>query len=1503
MKKVWSGIICCALMLLVLALVPVNALAADVPTRAEWLQELVDVFQMSVENEEEYPDNYFSDLSASSSYYKDVLLTVEFGVIDIEAGDPIYPDDPLTREFAAQTLNYCLGFQVGEEGPDSSLYSDYSSVTYKEDVQIAISRGWFSLIGGKFEPQREVTTNEKEAMLDDARTVLVQGENISSDGEAVFADYVIEVPDSAIIYGGSSEDEVVIENWNGTISVGDVFAVWYLGLPMVYTADAVSASDDAIVVTVSDAPDDSIISASVKREAVPLDLEHAVPSQETVTVVMDNGETLTFGPVEVEYEAPQATRSSKAIKLDDNKLKFSRQVTIGNGVGGNLNCSLSNAYLDYTISSRNSYYYFVVYGDMTNSASVTFDVMQMTGNGVATHLPLAHYGIQGCSFDLFMDINVKGQITYSVEGDLTIGFEYSNGYGRIIKSFTKTNSSILAELDLSALLTASADLNLLKQVTAYAQAQVGPVANFKYAHFQEGTPHTCVTEQAYLYAGGYMEVHIKPLRYDYHKDFTLYDLKNSPLRIYHHWEDDIQVDSCTRGLDTGVDYITPYGSRYYTSGQRDATTGGSGGVATPVWSYTVDGDGNATITGFSGSVSALMIPETIDGYPVIAIGDGAFKNKTSLRSVLIPNSVTTIGNTAFSGCSNLRSVMLSRNLISLGYQAFLKCTSLASIEIPASLEKTTTKTAYYGPFNGCSALTDVRFEEGTTKVVNHLFYNCTGLREIDIPNTVTEIGNSAFNRCSNLEKVVMPDTVTSIARNAFYECTTLSNVTLSKSLTSLGYHAFASCTSLASIEIPASLEKTTTDTTYYGPFNGCSALTDVRFEEGTTKVVNHLFYNCTGLREIQIPDTVSEIGNSAFNRCTNLEKVVIPDSVTLIGNKAFYECTNLDNIVIPESITIINESTFYDCTSLASISLPDGITVIDSAAFYGCTYLESIVIPSQVTKINSNTFNGCTALTKVTLPDGLTAIDSSAFNGCTSLHDIAFGKSLKTIGSSAFKGCTALEEIALPEGVSSIGANAFQECTGLTSFTMPDTVTSLGTYAFQKCTSLTDITLSEGLTTIPSYAFANCTSLVEITIPKGVTTINDHAFYQDTKLAKITVPQTVTTVSTDNVVSYPTRTTVYGCAGSYAETWANSKKMTFVDISSAMTGVKLANGSDVLYMVKGATVAPDFAYTPADTTDVVTMTSGNTKVVTVSRNLLTAKTIGEAVITVTSSNGLTYQFTAIVSEKLDLQFESNGVTVVAPAESVESDVQFKADEISPESITVDPSAAPELTIAKAYDIYFEKDGERVQPEDEVTVSIPVPAGVDGTKCKVYYVDEDGTLTDMKAAFSSGYLVFVSDHFSIYAVVEENDAAGHTITLTDYTKGKATITGVEDGGSYSGETPFTVTCDKACAVLCSTDGGQNYTRLTGTGSGNSYSFTVNVDQEMIIAIAIKGDVTLDGELKNQDVTIMKAAYLGKRTVTALRTMVADVNGDGELKNQDVTKTKAAFLGKTTLSWDL
>ena len=74
-----------------------------------------------------------------------------------------------------------------------------------------------------------------------------------------------------------------------------------------------------------------------------------------------------------------------------------------------------------------------------------------------------------------------------------------------------------------------------------------------------------------------------------------------------------------------------------------------------IFSYSTAGS-NATVTGLnssSSSSSSVIIPSTVTNssttYNVVAIGDDAFKNKTTITTVVIPNSVTSIGTDAFSG--------------------------------------------------------------------------------------------------------------------------------------------------------------------------------------------------------------------------------------------------------------------------------------------------------------------------------------------------------------------------------------------------------------------------------------------------------------------------------------------------------------------------------------------------------------------------------------------------------------------------------------------------------------------------------------------------------------------------------------------------------------------------------------------------------------------------------------------------------------------------------------
>ncbi len=101
--------------------------------------------------------------------------------------------------------------------------------------------------------------------------------------------------------------------------------------------------------------------------------------------------------------------------------------------------------------------------------------------------------------------------------------------------------------------------------------------------------------------------------------------------------------------------------------------------------YTVSGN-QATITGFvnESNLGDVTIPNTIGGYPVVAIGAQAFQDCTSLTGVVIPNSVTIIGNNAFDYTS-LVSVIIPESVTRLGTGVFQDCRLLEVVQWPKSL--------------------------------------------------------------------------------------------------------------------------------------------------------------------------------------------------------------------------------------------------------------------------------------------------------------------------------------------------------------------------------------------------------------------------------------------------------------------------------------------------------------------------------------------------------------------------------------------------------------------------------------------------------------------------------------------------------------------------------------------------------------------------------------------------------------------------------------------------
>ena len=184
--------------------------------------------------------------------------------------------------------------------------------------------------------------------------------------------------------------------------------------------------------------------------------------------------------------------------------------------------------------------------------------------------------------------------------------------------------------------------------------------------------------------------------------------------------------------------------------------------------------------------STYTIPQGI-----ISIGDGAFFDNSSLKSITIPDSVISIGDWAFSSCDSLTSITIPDSVTSIGDYAFSWCKSLTSITIPDSVTSIGDEA-----FSSCSSLTSVNIPDSVTSIGDSAFYSCDSLTSVSIPDSVTAIGNRAFYSCDSLTSVSIPNSVTAIGDRAFYYCDSLTSVSIPNSVTSIGDYAFGDCSNL-----------------------------------------------------------------------------------------------------------------------------------------------------------------------------------------------------------------------------------------------------------------------------------------------------------------------------------------------------------------------------------------------------------------------------------------------------------------------------------------------------------------------------------------------------------------------------------------------------------------------------------------------------------------------------------------------------------------------------------
>ena len=334
-------------------------------------------------------------------------------------------------------------------------------------------------------------------------------------------------------------------------------------------------------------------------------------------------------------------------------------------------------------------------------------------------------------------------------------------------------------------------------------------------------------------------------------------------------------------------------------------------------------------------------------------------NLTSLKNLVIGNSVTTIGNSAFSDCTGLTTVTWNARNV----QDF--------------------QSTGGRPFSNCKNLTEFVFGEEVEHIPDYLCYKLTTLKNLVIGNSVTSIGEWAFHRCTSLTEVTIPNSVTTIGGLAFYSCTGLQKVTIGNSVKSIGDKAFYFCNGLTEVSIPNSVTSIGS-----GTFEDCTGLKTVTIGNSVKSIGSNAFSSCTSLTAITIPNSVTSIESGTFFSCTGLTEVTIPNSVTSIGSRAFFSCTGLKKVTIGNSVKSIGNEAFPHCTSLTAITIPNSVTSIESGTFYSCTSLKTVTIGNSVKSIGSNAFSSCTSLTAITIPNSVTSIGDETFYNCRSLEHV-----------------------------------------------------------------------------------------------------------------------------------------------------------------------------------------------------------------------------------------------------------------------------------------------------------------------------------------------------------------------------------------------------------------------------------------------------------------------------------------------------------------------------------
>ncbi len=148
----------------------------------------------------------------------------------------------------------------------------------------------------------------------------------------------------------------------------------------------------------------------------------------------------------------------------------------------------------------------------------------------------------------------------------------------------------------------------------------------------------------------------------------------------------------------------------------------------------------------------IYIPNTINGKPVVGIGENAFEGVCGLLTgtLVLPENLEFIGQRGFSGCKNITGIQFNNKLNSIGLSAFSNNDKVTNITLPDSLTYMDDNA-----FFSCDSLTNVNLGKGLQVIHNSIFENCISLKQITFPSTVKRISEYALKGTTSLKNVII----------------------------------------------------------------------------------------------------------------------------------------------------------------------------------------------------------------------------------------------------------------------------------------------------------------------------------------------------------------------------------------------------------------------------------------------------------------------------------------------------------------------------------------------------------------------------------------------------------------------------------------------------------------------------------------------------------------------------------------------------------------------------